>query len=131
MSALRTTDWRRSATPARDRVPGEVADAVVNRLEVVDVEDHEGELAIVAVGTRAFADEGLVEVAAVVEGGQRVEIGELAGVPEAARVLDRRPCTRGELLESGQLLVGRFALLAAPEDGESADRLAFRVAQRY
>jgi hypothetical protein len=55
----------------------------------------------------------------------------LAGVPEAARVLDRRPYTRGELLEGGQLLVGRVAPLAAPEDGERADRLAFGVAQRY
>jgi hypothetical protein len=45
-----------------------------------------------------------------------------------ARVLDRRPCTRGELLSGGQLHVGRFALLAAPEDGERADRLAFGVA---
>jgi hypothetical protein len=40
-----------------DRVPREVADAVVDRLEVVDVEDDEGKLAMVAVGTRAFADE--------------------------------------------------------------------------
>ena len=49
--------------------------------------------------------EGLVEVAPVVQARQRVEIGELARLPEAAGVLDRRPGPRGELLELADSLL--------------------------
>jgi hypothetical protein len=105
-------------------------DAVVDRLEVIDVEDDERELAVVAMGPRALADERLVEVAAVVETGQGVEVGELAGLPKAPRILDRGPGPGRELLESGELLVRRLALLAAPEGCEGGDGLSLGVAQR-
>jgi hypothetical protein len=34
-----------------------------------------------------------------VEAGERIEIGELAGLPEAHRILDRGPGASGQLLE--------------------------------
>ena len=71
-------------------VAGEMADAVVDRLEVVEVEDDQREAPVVALGAGDLARERLVEVAAVVQPGQRVEVGELARLAEAARVLDRR-----------------------------------------
>ena len=54
---------------------------------------------LVALGPRDLARERLVEVAAVVQAGQRVEVGELPRLAEAPRVLDRRPGALGELLE--------------------------------
>src|SRR6266536_6215186 len=71
-------------------VAGEVPDAVVDRLEVVEVEDDEGEVAVVAVRAGDLAGERVVEVAPVVQAGERVEVGELASFPEAARILDCR-----------------------------------------
>ena len=105
-------------------------DAIVDRLEVVDVEDDERQAPVVAVGAGAFARERLVEVAAVVQVCQRVEIGELAGLTEAACVVDRRPRAPGELLEKSELPIGGFALTASPEHRQGADRLILVVAQR-
>jgi hypothetical protein len=68
-----------------------VADPVVDRREVVQVEDDERQAALVALGASDFASERLVEVAAVVEAGERVEIGKLACFAKAAGVVDRRP----------------------------------------
>ena len=83
-------------------VAGQVADPLVDRLEVVDVEDDEREPAVVAVRAGDLARERVVEVAPVVEARERVEVGELARLAEAARVLDRRARVRGELLERGE-----------------------------
>ena len=71
-------------------VAGEVADAVVDRLEVVEVEDEQREPPVVALRAGDLARERLVEVAAVVQAGERVEVGELPRLAEAPRVLDRR-----------------------------------------
>ena len=60
-------------------------------------------LPVVAVRARDLAGERLVEVAPVVQAGQRVEVGELARLAEAPRVLDRRPGAQRELLELGDL----------------------------
>src|SRR5439155_13445836 len=57
-----------------DAVAGEVADLVVDRLEVVEVEDDEREVAVVPVGARDLPGEGLVEVPPVVEARERVEV---------------------------------------------------------
>ena len=62
-------------------------------------------LAVVAVGARDLAGERLVEVAAVVQPRQGVEVGELAGLAEAARVLDRRAGAVRELLEPQHVVV--------------------------
>ena len=58
---------------------------VVRRLEVVDVQDDERDAALVAVGAGAFTLEGLLEVAAVVDAGEGVDVGELARLPELLR----------------------------------------------
>src|SRR5581483_4211985 len=71
-------------------IAGEMADPVVDLLEAVDVYDHERKSALVPLGAVDLAREGLVEVAAIVEAGQRVEVRELPRLAEAARVLDRR-----------------------------------------
>src|SRR5207237_1344981 len=72
-------------------VAGQMPDPVVDRLEVVEVEDDQRELSVVAVRTGDLATECLVEVAPVVESGQGVEISELARLAEPLRVLDRGP----------------------------------------
>ena len=76
-----------------------MADPVVDRLEVVEVEDDEREAAAVALRARDLAGQRLVEVAPVVQAGERVEIGELARLAKAACVVDRRPGAERELLE--------------------------------
>ena len=76
-----------------------MADAVVDRLEVVQVEDDQRQAAVVALRSCHLARQGLVEVAAVVEPGQGVEVGELPRLAEAAGVLDRGAGTPGQLLE--------------------------------
>ena len=116
MSAERTTSRTRSASLRQDAVAGEVPDAVVDRLEVVEVEDDQGEVPVVAVCARDLAGERLVEVAAVVQAGQCVEVGELARLAEATRVLDRRPGAQRELLELRDLRLAERRLARARED---------------
>ena len=102
-------------------VAGEMADPVVDSLEVVDVDDHERETARVAVRARDLSRERLVEVAAVVEPGQRVEVGELARLLEAPRVLERRRDALRELLGAAEVVVAEPRLRVAGEDAEPAD----------
>jgi hypothetical protein len=68
-----------------------VADPVVDLLEVVEVEDDQRQPPLVPMGARDLPRQRLMEVAAVVEARERVEVGELPGFAEAASVLDRRP----------------------------------------
>src|SRR5205823_1536341 len=90
----------------QDGIAGEMADPVVDRLEVVQVEDDECEPAPVPLRARDLPRQGLVEVAAVVQAGERVEVGELARLAKTTRVCDRRAGPLGELLElPGYLLV--------------------------
>ena len=114
----------------QDGVAGQVADALVDRLEVVDVEHDEGELPVVAVRPGDLARERVVEEAPVVEARERVEVGELARLAEAPRVLDRRPDVRRDVLERRQLVVARPAAVLAPEDGHRPDRLVRVVHER-
>jgi hypothetical protein len=67
-----------------------VTDPVVDHLEVVEVEDDQRQLPLVAVRACALAGQGLVEVAAVVQPRQRVEVGESPCLSEAAGIFDRR-----------------------------------------
>ena len=64
------------AEPLRDLrehgVAGEVTDPVVDRLEVVEIEDQEREPPVVALGAQRLPAQGLVEVALVEEAGQGV-----------------------------------------------------------
>ena len=57
-----------------------MADAVVDLLEVVEIEDDERQVAVVAVPACDLARERLVEVAAIVEVRERVEVGQLPGL---------------------------------------------------
>ena len=98
-------------------VPGEVPDLVVDRLEVVEVEDDQRQVAVVAVRAGDLARERLVEVAAVVQPGERVEVGQLPGLLEALGVLDRGAGTLRELLELLDRVVAELRLVPG-EDGE-------------
>ena len=60
-----------------------MADPVVHGLEVVDVEYDEGELPIVALCPGDFPCQRLVEEPVVVEPGESVQVGELAGLLES------------------------------------------------
>ena len=106
-------------------VAGEVADLVVDRLEVVEVEHDEREAAAVALRARHLPRERLVEVAPVVEAGERVEVGELARLAEAAGVLDRRAGAARELLE-----LGRAGVAEAPPAACASTPRASRAARR-
>ena len=105
----------------QDRVAGEVADPVVDLLEAVDVHDHEREAPLVPLRAVDLAAERLVEVAAVVEAGEGVEVGELPRFAEAARVLDRRRDALGELFEPAHVVVAEPDARVAREDAEPAD----------
>ena len=72
-----------------DGVAREVPDPVVDRLEVVEVEDEERQPAVVALRPEGLAAERLVEVALVEEPGERVRLRELPRLAVAPRVLDR------------------------------------------
>ena len=96
-------------------------DAVVDLLEIVEVEDDQRELPLVAMRPGALARKGLVEVALVVQAGQRIEVCELARLPEAPRVLDRRACSQRERLELAHVVVGVLVSLPTREDRQVAE----------
>ena len=87
---------RAGATPSRRALPSpvEMTDALVDRLEVVDVEDEQGEAAAVAMRARALAQERLVEEPPVAKAGQRVECPR-AGAPPGSGTRCRAPGRRG------------------------------------
>ncbi len=102
------------------RVALEMADPVVDALEVVEVEDDHRDVSLVALGARDLAAEELVEEAAVVEARQRVELGQVSRLDVALRVPDRRPGPAGEALERvlrrlGEAGRGFERLIAASE----------------
>ena len=121
MSDSRTASRIRSADLGERTVAGEVPDVVVHALEVVDVDDHERETAPVAVRAGDLSRERLVEVAAVVEARQRIEVGLLARLLKAPRVLERRRDALGELLGAAKVVVAEPRLRVAGEDAEPAD----------
>jgi hypothetical protein len=114
------------------RIPGEVADPVVDLLEVVEVEDDQRQPPLVPMGARDLPRQRLMEVAAVVEARKRVEVGELPGFAEAASVLDRRHGPYGERLELANVVVLERVVRRPREDREVAARAvamrAFRLA---
>src|SRR6185503_7516431 len=105
----------------QDRIAGEVADPVIDLLEAVDVHDHEREPPLIPLGAVDLAAQRLVEVAAVVEACQGVEVGELPRLAEAARVLDRGRDALGELLEPPHVVGPEPDLGVARENAEPAD----------
>ena len=105
MSAVRTTSTHALGRLRERRVAGQVADAVVDVLEVVQVEDDQRELPLVAVGACTLARERLVEEATVVQPRQRVEVGELPRLAEPPCVLDRGAGAQRERLELPHVVV--------------------------
>ena len=103
-----------------------VAEDVVHLLEVVDVEHHERDVLVLARGQRQLTAEALVEVAVVVEAGERVGLG-LALEPVAdVRVVERE---RGGVADAPgelELLVAERGVLADPVDVERALERAAR-----
>src|SRR5215831_7950007 len=89
-------------------VAREVTHAVVDLLEVVEVEDDQGELPLVAMRAGALARERLVEEAAVEQARERIEVGELPSFAEPARVLDRRAGVHCERLELASVVVAEL-----------------------
>src|SRR5581483_5910289 len=107
---------------AEDGVAAQMADLLVDRFEVVQVEEDQGEPSVVTVGALHLLGERLVEVAAVVQDRQRVAYRQLVELPELPRVLDRPPGVGGELFQHGQILLLRLVDRTAPEDRERARR---------
>ena len=108
-------------------VAGEVADPVVDRLEVVEVEHDQRQLALVAIRAGHLPAQGLVEVAAVVEPGQRVHVGELAGLAEARALSIAGPARLGELLELAQRRLAERIAAATCVGDQVAEILAVRA----
>ena len=67
-------------------------------------------------GAGALAGQRLVEVAPVVQAGERVEVGELPRLAKAACILDRRAGAQGECLELADVVVRVLVPLSARED---------------
>ena len=101
-----------------------MTDAVVDRLEVVEVEDDQREAALVALRAGDLAGERLVEVPPVVHVRQRVEIRECPRLGIAPRVLERRAGPECEPLELVDLAVRELPVRGAGEGREGADRQA-------
>ena len=74
-------------------------------------------------GARTLARQRLVEEAPVVQAGQGIEVGELARLPEAPRILDRRPRVLRERLELADVLVRILVPGPAREHRQIAERL--------
>src|SRR5207249_10557310 len=98
---------------------------VVDLLEVVEVEDDQRELAVVAQGARHLPGERLVEVAAIVESGQRVEVRHLTRLAEAAGVLERGAGAQGQALQLLDRLLAEGTRGRAREDRQEAELAAF------
>ena len=74
--------------PGQDPVAEQVAERVVDQLEVVEVEHQHAQRAAAALGPDDLLAEALVQEPVVVEAGQRVAVGEVAGVLVEPRVLE-------------------------------------------
>ena len=101
-----------------------MTDLLVDRLEVVDVEEDQREPAIVPVGALHLLGERLVEVVTVVQPGERVAHGELEQLVEAAGILERATGHRGQLFDRGDLLLAGLVDRTAPEDAERSHEVS-------
>ena len=104
-----------------DLVPGQMADPVVDLLEVVQVDHDQGERPVVAARAGDLALERLVEEPPVVHAGERVEVGQLSRLAKAAGILDRRRGPFGELFEPVQLIGAEAVAPLVAVDGEEAE----------
>src|SRR5262245_30754894 len=112
-------------------VAREVSDPVVDQLEVVEVEDDEGEISAVALRSQHLAPKRLVEVALIEEAREGIGLGELTGFPVASRVLDRRNRARGETLGAVDLVARRLPAGGSPEESERSQRTELASLHRH
>ena len=107
-------------------VADRVAVDVVHLLEVVDVDHHDGDVLVRARRARQLAAKPLVEVAVVVEAGERVGL-RLALEPRAdVGVVERERGRVAEPLRELELLLAERGVLADPVDVERALQRAAR-----
>ena len=109
--------------PAEDLVAGRVPVGVVDLLEAVEVEEDEAEVAAVAAAALELAAEHLVEVAVVVEPGERVLNREpLLGLVE--RRVGQRDRRLGRVGREQLDVAGEEALVGAEGDEHAHPRVA-------
>ena len=105
---------------AKDLASREVPVPVVDRLQVVEVEEDDAQVAAVAGDARKLLGQAQVEVALVVEAGQPVSLGHLVGAPRVEQVLDRDRSVVGEDLEEAAVLLAEAAGPQAVDELEHA-----------
>jgi hypothetical protein len=99
---------------------------VVDLLEVVDVDHHDGDVLVRGRGERQLAPEALVEVTVVVEPRERVGLSLPLEASADVRVVERERRGVAEPLGELELLVAEGGVLADPVDVESALERAAR-----
>ncbi len=118
------------ARDARDLNQHLVADAVavhvVDALEVVEVEHQHGDRVVRARCARQLCTQALVEVAVVVETGERVGLREMLEARTDLRVVERERRGVAERPREMELVLGELGVLADPVDVERALERAAR-----
>src|SRR4029077_15282223 len=100
------------------RVASQMPYVLVDGLEVVEVEEDQGETAVVAMRALDLMVERVVEVAAIVEPGKGFPRRELMHLLELASVLDCFPRRQGQFLECGKIVLGELVCRPTPEYGQ-------------
>ncbi len=98
------------------RVASQMPYVLVDGFEVIEVEEDQGETAVVAMRALDLMVERVVEVAAIVEPGKGISHRELMQLLELASVLDCFPSRKGQLLERGKIVLFQ---LFFPPDGQN------------
>src|SRR4029077_11852931 len=106
------------------RVASQMPYVLVDGLEVVEVEEDQGETAVVAMRALDLLDERGVEVAAIVEAGKGISHRELMQLLELASVLDCFPRRQGQLPAGGKIVLAQLFCRATPESGQPSRRRA-------
>ena len=99
-------------------VAGRVPVHVVDALEIVEVEHHHGHRVVLARSARQLRAQPLVEVAVVVEAGQRVGLREILESRSDLRVVERERRGVAEPLRELELVLGEARVLADAIDVE-------------
>ncbi len=107
-------------------VAGSVAVDVVDTLEVVEVEHQDGDRVVGARGTRQLGAQPLVEVAVVVETGERVGLRQVLETRADLRVVERERRGVAEPLRQLELVLDEACVLADPVDVQRALERAAR-----
>ena len=116
--------------PREHTVAEEVAERVVDELEVVKVEHQHAQRSLAALRPHDLLAHPLVQVAVVEEAGERITVGSFAGVLVQPRVLERHGGFVGH--RAGELeALGVPADLGPREQLDQPDRLALRDERQH